>query len=106
MIFLNEEGSSRATVNHDNSFCENQPLISPYIMEFDVNKSVSFYWVIKYMHQKLSQPRWQECIKQKINIFHISIFFEEHIYIFFSFTDTSWDKYFPKEKKLWHDRIL
>lgn len=23
MIFLNEEGSSRATVNHDNSFCEN-----------------------------------------------------------------------------------
>lgn len=53
MIFLNEEGSSRATVNHDNSFCENKPLISPYIMEFDVNKSVSFYRVIKYMHQKL-----------------------------------------------------
>lgn len=23
MIFLNEEGRSRATVNHDNSFCEN-----------------------------------------------------------------------------------
>lgn len=23
MIFVNEEGSSRATVNHDNSFCEN-----------------------------------------------------------------------------------